>query len=232
MRHSGRSPRSAVQRCHRLVIQVQRVGWPRLTLTESPEVKGGEPVELRVPRCPRDPERPLIEWPRPRVIARGLPQDGEVVEAGRHVRMGPAQRLLPDRERPFVERPGAGMIARDPAQLAEVVEARGHLRMRWPQRLLLRDAFTGHAFMLDLAARLANRVQLTTDGHKVYLEAVEGAFGNDIDYAMLIKMYEGDSGKSAPAERRYSPAICIGEQTQKITGDPDEHYISTSHAER
>jgi len=95
-----------------------------------------------------------------------------------------------------------------------------------------RDAFTGHAFMLDLASRLANKVQLTTDGHKVYLEAVEGAFGNDIDYAMLVKMYEGDSGKKASAEVRYSPAQCTGAKTQKITGNPDAAHISTSYAER
>src|SRR6266849_6067897 len=95
-----------------------------------------------------------------------------------------------------------------------------------------RDAFTGHAFMLYLASRLANKVQLTTDGHKVYLEAVEGAFGNDIDYAMLVKMYEGDSGKKASAEIRYSPAQCTGAKTQKITGNPDAAHISTSSAER
>src|SRR5712692_1737770 len=95
-----------------------------------------------------------------------------------------------------------------------------------------RDAFTGHAFMLDLASRLANKVQLTTDGHKVYLEAVEGAFGNDIDYAMLVKMYEGDSGKKASAEIRYSPAQCTGAKRQKITGNPDPDHVSTSYAER
>ena len=95
-----------------------------------------------------------------------------------------------------------------------------------------RDAATGHAFMLDLASRLSNRVQLTTDGHKVYLEAVEGAFGNDIDYAMLVKMYEGDSAKKASAEVRYSPAQCTGAKTQKITGNPDAAHISTSYGER
>ena len=95
-----------------------------------------------------------------------------------------------------------------------------------------RDAFTGHAFMLDLASRLANKVQLTTDGHKVYLEAVEGTFGNDIDYAMLVKMYEGDSGKAVPSEARYSPAHCTAARTQKITGNPDAAHISTSYAER
>ncbi len=95
-----------------------------------------------------------------------------------------------------------------------------------------RDAYTGHAFMLDLASRLASKVQLTTDGHKVYLEAVEGAFGSAIDYAMLVKLYEGDSGKSAPAETRYSPARCTGARQQAITGQPDPRHISTSFAER
>ncbi len=95
-----------------------------------------------------------------------------------------------------------------------------------------RDGFTASAFIRDLAARLATRVQLTTDGHKVYLEAVEGAFGSAIDYAMLVKMYEGDSGTKAPAERRYSPAVCTGSREQIITGDPDPDFISTSFVER
>ncbi len=93
-----------------------------------------------------------------------------------------------------------------------------------------RDAFTGHAFIRDLASRLAHRVQVTTDGHKIYLEAIEGAFGADVDYAMLIKMYEGDSGKSP--ETRYSPAQCTGARTQTITGNPDPAHISTSFVER
>ena len=95
-----------------------------------------------------------------------------------------------------------------------------------------RDAFTANAFMLDVADRLATRVQLTTDGHKPYLEAVEGAFGNDIDYAMLVKTYEGDSGKRATAEQRYSPAKCTGARQVTITGNPDAVHISTSHVER
>ncbi len=95
-----------------------------------------------------------------------------------------------------------------------------------------RDGFTAQAFIRDLADRLSTRVQLTTDGHKVYLEAVEVAFGNDVDYAMLVKMYEGDSGKHTPAERRYSPATCTGAQEQRITGNPDAEHISTSFVER
>jgi IS1 family transposase len=93
-----------------------------------------------------------------------------------------------------------------------------------------RDAFTANAF--DLADRLASRVQLTSDGHKPYLEAVEGAFGNAIDYAMLVKTYEGDSGKSAPAQQRYSPAKCTGARQVAITGNPDAQHISTSFVER
>jgi len=95
-----------------------------------------------------------------------------------------------------------------------------------------RDGFTANAFMLDVADRLATRVQLTSDGHKPYLEAVEGAFGNNIDYAMLVKTYEGDSGKSAPAQQRYSPGICTGARKVKITGNPDPAHINTAFAER
>jgi hypothetical protein len=82
--------------------------------------------------------------------------------------------------------------------------------------------------MDDLASRLANRVQLTTDGHKAYLEAVEGAFGSAIDYAMLVKLY----GESPEAEKRYSPAVCIGARKTRIEGEPDMKHVSTSYAER
>ena len=78
--------------------------------------------------------------------------------------------------------------------------------------------------------RLAHRVQLTTDGHKVYLEAVEGAFGADVDYAMLVKLYEGDTGKSP--ETRYSPGRLHGRAEAGITGNPDPAHISTSFVER
>lgn len=84
------------------------------------------------------------------------------------------------------------------------------------------------AFMDDLRSRLANRVQLTTDGHKAYLQAVEDAFGADVDYSQLVKLY----GESPEAEKRYSPAECIGTRKDKITGNPDPKYVSTSHVER
>lgn len=83
-------------------------------------------------------------------------------------------------------------------------------------------------FMRDLAGRLANRVQLTTDGHRVYLEAVESAFGAAIDYSMLVKIY----GADAEPDTRYSPAECIGSQVVDITGHPNPRYVSTSHVER
>lgn len=91
-----------------------------------------------------------------------------------------------------------------------------------------RDLATAKIFIDDLASRLANRVQLTTDGLRVYLNAVEGAFGCDVDYAMLVKLY----GNDAEAETRYSPAECIGCQTAAISGRPDPKHISTSYVER
>jgi len=90
-----------------------------------------------------------------------------------------------------------------------------------------RDAYCAKMFMDDLASRLANRVQLTTDGHRVYLTAVEAAFAGDIDYAMLVKIYE-----STQEETRYSPAKCTGSDRKKITGSPDPKHISTSYVER
>jgi hypothetical protein len=90
------------------------------------------------------------------------------------------------------------------------------------------DSDAAIIFMDDLASRLANRVQLTSDGHKAYLEAVESAFGGDIDYAMLVKLY----GESPEAEKRYSPAACIGAHKTVIEGEPDPKHISTSFSER
>ncbi|MBI4165700.1 MAG: DDE-type integrase/transposase/recombinase [Acidobacteria bacterium] len=90
-----------------------------------------------------------------------------------------------------------------------------------------RDGQSATMFIDDLKGRLANRVQLTTDGLKVYLEAVEGAFGADVDYAMLVKMYE-----SSQEETRYSPADCVACERKAITGKPNPKHISTSYVER
>jgi len=84
-------------------------------------------------------------------------------------------------------------------------------------------------FMSDLAERLSNRVQLTTDGHQPYLKAVDAAFGDEIDYAMLHKLYGQDPKDD---ERRYSPAVCTGIDVRPMTGDPDPAKISTSYVER
>jgi IS1 family transposase len=91
-----------------------------------------------------------------------------------------------------------------------------------------RSAYTAHAFVKDLAGRLANRVQLTTDGHRAYLEAAESAFGVDVDHAMLVKLY----GNDRETEAHYSPAECIGCRTVETTGEPDPKHISTSYVER
>ncbi len=94
-----------------------------------------------------------------------------------------------------------------------------------------RDAEFALMLMDDLRGRLANRVQLTTDGHKAYLSAVEEAFGADVDYGMLVKLY-GEPPASPEAARRYSPSECVGARKDKITGNPDPRHISTSYTER
>jgi IS1 family transposase len=92
-----------------------------------------------------------------------------------------------------------------------------------------RHAGAAHHFLSDLAERLSNRIQLTTDGHRVYVDAVANAFGNDIDFAMLQKIY-GNS-PDAP-ETRYSPAICMGTKRAVVSGKPDFNHVSTSYVER
>jgi IS1 family transposase len=91
-----------------------------------------------------------------------------------------------------------------------------------------RDASYANALMQDVAERVTTRVQMTTDGHKPYLEAVEGAFGADVDFAQLIKIYGTPEG----ALGRYSPGECIGAEKHPVTGRPDPKHISTSFAER
>jgi IS1 family transposase len=91
-----------------------------------------------------------------------------------------------------------------------------------------RDAEAAYAFMSDLADRLTNRIQLTTDGHHAYLTAVDAAFDRQIDYAMLVKKY----GTAPEAEKRYSPPICLGADKSEIRGLPDPEHISTSYVER
>ena len=94
-----------------------------------------------------------------------------------------------------------------------------------------RSGATAIEFMDDLRSRLANRVQLTTDGHKAYLEAVEGAFGGDVDFAQLIKLY-GDSTGQKGHEKKYSPAECTGTKKRRVEGNPDIKHVSTSFVER
>ncbi len=91
-----------------------------------------------------------------------------------------------------------------------------------------RDAVDASAFVNDLASRLENRIQLTSDGLKLYIDAVEEAFGGDIDYAMLVKIY----GASGENETRSSPAKCLGAIPHEVCGEPDPKHISTSYVER
>jgi IS1 family transposase len=91
-----------------------------------------------------------------------------------------------------------------------------------------RDSEAAMTFMDDLRFRLTNRVQLTSDGLRAYLEAVEGAFGGDVDYAQLVKLY----GEAPEGQRRYSPAVCTGAIKMRIEGKPDPKHVSTSFVER
>jgi IS1 family transposase len=94
-----------------------------------------------------------------------------------------------------------------------------------------RDAGYAAEFMQDVADRVANRIQLTTDGHGAYLQAVDGAFGLDVDYAMLIKTY-GETADVKGPERKYSPGVCTGVRGRKVTGNPNARYVSTSFVEK
>jgi IS1 family transposase len=91
-----------------------------------------------------------------------------------------------------------------------------------------RDGVTARIFVNDLASRLANRIQLTSDGLRAYLEAVERAFRGDVDYAQLVKLY----GETSEGQKRYSPAECIGCERKAIVGYPDAEHVSTSYIER
>lgn len=93
-----------------------------------------------------------------------------------------------------------------------------------------RDAESAHVFMHDVASRLKSRVQLTTDGYRPYLKAVDTAFDGEIDFAQLVKLYGKPEGEGN--ERRYSPAECIGAEKKIIEGRPEEDHISTSYVER
>ena len=93
-------------------------------------------------------------------------------------------------------------------------------------RLGARDAANAHAFMRDVSSRLANRVQLTTDGNRLYVDAVEASLGGRVDFAQLVKQY----GNESEPETRYSPGKCLGADKRQVDGNPDMDYVSTSYA--
>ena len=125
---------------------------------------------------------------------------------------------LPDHMRGM---PGVGSMWTWTALCAE-----SKLIVSW--RLGARDAANAHAFVSDLSDRLANRVQLTTDANRLYVNAVEESMGGNVDYAQLVKQY----GQIEAAERAYSPAKCLGTKKRQIDGNPDMDFVSTSYAER
>ena len=106
------------------------------------------------------------------------------------------------------------------------IEAQSKLVLSW--LVGTRDSGCATEFLQDVASRISTRIQLTTDGHRMYLSAVEDAFGADIDYAMLQKIYGSDQS----GEKRYSPAVCLGCQAETIVGEPDAKHVSTSYIER
>ena len=106
------------------------------------------------------------------------------------------------------------------------IEAQSKLVIGWMAGS--RDAGSATAFLQDIESRLANRVQLTTDGHKMYLTAVADAFGSGVDFAQLVKVY----GNNPEGQTRYSPALCLGTKRTAIVGDPDQDHVSTSYVER
>jgi IS1 family transposase len=106
------------------------------------------------------------------------------------------------------------------------IDADSKLLVSW--YLGARDTDAAMHFLTDLRSRLSNRIQLTSDGHRPYLQAVDSVFGNDVDYAMLNKIY----GADPQGQKRYSPAKCIGAEKRKIIGNPDKKHISTSFVER
>jgi IS1 family transposase len=95
-----------------------------------------------------------------------------------------------------------------------------------------RDEFAARQFIADLGSRLSNRVQITTDGHRPYIAAIEAEFGRNVDYAMLVKTYGPEGGEEVPQARKYSPQVCTSQEVRVIQGQPDPERISTSYIER
>jgi IS1 family transposase len=132
--------------------------------------------------------------------------------------VGCKQDNLPDEER--------GQFGRGDVWTWTAIDADTKLVISWA--VDTRTTRAARDFIDDLRSRLTHRVQLTTDGNKFYLDAVDIAFGNEVDYAQLVKLYGADPEE----ERRYSPAVCIGARSETASGNPDPKHISTSYVER
>jgi IS1 family transposase len=139
--------------------------------------------------------------------------------------LGSLQRLCKEKNRTeeiAKQHPDAGDV-----WLWVCIDADSKLVLTW--MLGQRDLGTAKEFVNDIASRLAKRVQITTDGHRVYLNAIEDAFGMDVDYAQLQKIYGAPTDEEY---RRYSPGRCIGCEMKAVSGDPDPKHVSTSFVER
>jgi IS1 family transposase len=168
-------------------------------------------------------------------VAKLLSDIGQACAAyhDRHVRNLTSQRVQMDEIWSFVyaKQDNVKRAKSAPEEAGDVwtwtaIDADSKLLVSW----LVGDRTTNSAlrFVDDLRSRLSTRVQLTSDGHRPYLQAVDTVSGDDVDYAMLNKIY----GSAPGGERRYSPAVCIGAQKRKVTGNPDPKHVSTSYAER
>ncbi len=151
----------------------------------------------------------------------------------RHVRGLTSQRVQVDEVWSFVHAKAKnvpqekrGMFGFGDVWTWTAIDADSKLMIAW--LVGRRDADAAQTFMNDVAGRLSNRVQLTSDGHHAYLNAVDAAFARDVDYAMLVKKY----GDAPEAEKRYSPPICVGAERTAMRGRPDPEHISTSYIER
>jgi IS1 family transposase len=160
---------------------------------------------------------------------------GEACEAyhDEHVRGVTSQRIQCDEIWSFCHAKARNVRAEDRGRLGfgdvwtwTAIDADSKLMVSW--HVGNREASDAYIFMKDVASRLANRVQLTTDGHKPYLNAVDASFPHGIDYAMIVKMY----GTDPEGERRYTPAVCLSAERRVIRGNPDREHINTSYVEK
>ncbi len=199
--------------------------------------RGGSAHRVPVKDVSREPQLRLERCVGHRVA--GFAGQGDLAVAGHlvgpHVAADAAGRAVAPADRDRDDEPAAvARLGRPPGgrtddvrvQFGDTLEPDTKLMCSW--LVGDRDTESANDLMADLASRLRNRVQITTDGHRPYIEAIERAFGRDVDYAMLIKQY----GQDPNEERRFSPPVVLAETVRVVKGNPDPERISTSYVER